>query len=78
MPYALSSIRRFVRFFDPERVRVVLPSLKDEISDVTSFLPGLDLWARFLAIDDCIEVICIDARQHEANGLALADFFDFT
>lgn len=46
--------------------------------DVTDFLPGQDLLAGLLAIDDRVEVICVDARQRVANGLVLADFFDFT
>lgn len=78
MPDVVRSIRTFVRFFDPERVRVVLLSPNRRNIAVTDFLPGHDLCAALLAIDDRVEVICIDARQRETNGLVLADFFDFT
>jgi len=41
------------------------------------FLSGRDLAQELLEIPT-VEVMCIDGRQRNKNGVLLADFFDFT
>ena len=75
MPGAADAVTAFINRFVPERTRVVLlnpawhGSLLDEewLRNETGQLWSLG-----------VEVVCIDARSRKANGLFLADFFDFT
>lgn len=78
MPNAVETVERFLRYFDSERVRVFLLSPNRLKTDLADFLPGHDLRVKFRRIDRRVEVACIDARQRKANGLLLADFFDFS
>ncbi|HEY4932145.1 MAG TPA: hypothetical protein VII23_11280 [Terriglobales bacterium] len=75
MPNVVEVCSAFVRYFNPERVRVVFlspdwhgESLQQEYS---SLVPGLRKFPS-------VEVCWIDAGSRTANGLLLADFFDFT
>jgi hypothetical protein len=77
MPDILDSVLAFVRAFDPERVRVVFLSPNRHGVELEEYLPDWDIRTELLRIDG-VEVACIDAREREANGLFLADFFDFT
>lgn len=75
MPGATVAIAAFIRRFAPERTRVVFLS-----PDRNRKLENEDwlrnetrrLWALG------VEVVRIDARSRTANGLLLADFFDFS
>ena len=77
MPDVVESVTIFSKAFEPERVRVVFLSPTRHGIELRDFLPGRDLSDELLQINH-VEVACIDARQREANGLFLADFFDFT
>jgi hypothetical protein len=77
MPDAIESINRFIKAFKPERVRVVFLSPNRHGIELGEFLPGRDLSDELFQIDG-VEVVCIDARERETNGLFLSDFFDFT
>lgn len=71
MPDVLGSVRGFIKAFRPERVRVVFlsPTRTGDSQEWQKLSPRLfSLGA---------EVACIDARDREANGLFLADYFDF-
>ena len=60
--------------FSPERIRIALLSPDrhgDPLSDANAHLEGLRRAA------EVAEVMCIDARTRERNGLLLADTFDF-
>ena len=77
MPDVVVSVTAFARAFDPERIRVVFLSPNRHGSELPSFLPGRDLMKELLSIPK-VEVMCVDGRQRDKNGLLLADFFDFT
>lgn len=77
MPDVVESVRLFAREFEPERVRVVFLSPTRHGVELKDFLLDRDLSDELLHMDH-VEVACIDARHREANGLFLADFFDFT
>jgi len=81
MPDARSTLEAFIREFDPERVRVMLPwpSHRSGINDedfgeeeVSSLLTA------FQSVEGRIEAHCLDTRSRDRNGLVLSDFFDFT
>lgn len=75
MPDAFEVISRFIVRFKPERVRICLlsPTISGMVlrtEDAKAFhRRGWSLGA---------EVLCINAICRNANGLLLADFFDFT
>ncbi|MGO8761385.1 MAG: hypothetical protein ACLP2P_15470 [Desulfobaccales bacterium] len=73
MPDVVESVRLFAQAFEPERVRVVFLSPTRHGVELNVQDHSDDL----LAIDH-VELVRIDARHREANGLFLADFFDFT
>ena len=77
MPDIVRSVESFTEALNPERVRVVFLSPNRHGVEVCEFLSGRDLSEELLQID-AVEVVCIDARKRESNGLFLADFFDFT
>jgi hypothetical protein len=77
MPDVVESVQHFVTAFEPECVRVAFLSPNRHGATLQSFLPGRDLFQELLRIPT-VEVVCIDARQRQSNGLFLADFFDFT
>ena len=75
MPNLIDSIDKFLKTFNPERVRLCFLSpmymgnrLPEEIFDVT--IPNL------LGLDNRVECCTLDANFN--HGLFLADFFDFT
>lgn len=73
---AEETIKRFISEFWPERVRAVV--LHTDLQGHSLADPRF--WATvdgLRAIPE-IEVMLVDAREYEANGLACADFFDFT
>lgn len=77
MPDVVRSVRYFNNVFKPERIRVIFPSPNHLEIGFSKFIAGRDLSAELLQIER-VEVACIDARNMKANGLFLADFFDFT
>jgi hypothetical protein len=77
MPDVVDSVRKFIAAFDPERVRVVFLSPNRHGLELKDFAPGRDLSDELHQING-VEVVCVDARRRAANGLFLADFFDFT
>jgi hypothetical protein len=74
MPDAVTTIAHFDRAFGPERIRVALldPDRNDGEWPVDPVKVMRDLHALGS------EVMRIDAARKDANGLLLADFFDFT
>ncbi|HEV2682734.1 MAG TPA: hypothetical protein VGV14_19705 [Rhodanobacter sp.] len=78
MPDAMTTIGAFIKAFEPERVRVAILCPNHQGVDVDGFLPGRDLLADMHSIDDRVEVMSLDVRKRNTNGLVLADFFDFT
>jgi hypothetical protein len=75
MPSAAAAIVAFMQRFHPERARAVfLNPDRHGGAHVQAFLSGEtdQLW------NAGAEVIVVDARRRDANGLVLADFFDFT
>jgi len=77
MPDVMESVEAFIAAFDPERIRIAFLSPNRHGQLLSDFLPERDLSQELLAIDR-VEVLRIDARQRNKNGLLLADFFDFT
>lgn len=77
MPDIEESLKQFIRYFNPERIRNVFLSPNRHGNVLSDFLPGRDLFDELLNLSN-VEVACIDARKRESNGLFLADFFDFT
>lgn len=77
MPDVVESVEKFAKRFKPERIRVAFLSPNHRGSDISTFLQNRDLMADLLSIPK-VEVMCLDGRQKEKNGLLLADFFDFT
>ena len=77
MPDVVESVKEFIAAFEPERVRVVFLSPNRHGLQLKDFLLGRDLSDELLQVGG-VEVACVDARRRQANGLFLADFFDFT
>ena len=77
MPDVVDSVNGFIRAFEPERVRVAFlsPDWRGNLADLRT--NGRDLTRELWALGP-VEVISIDARDRQANGRLLADFFDFT
>ncbi len=78
MPDVVATCNAFVRRFHPERTRVVFLSpnwrgafLQEQQEQYIAPIAGLQVLPP-------VEVCWIDARDRTANGLLLADFFDFT
>ena len=76
MPDVVASVSEFCDAFSPERVRVAFLSPNRHGIQIDAFLPNRDLTAELLAIPK-VEALCVDGRRRGANGLLLADFFDF-
>lgn len=76
MPDIVETTRRFLSYFEPERLRVIFLSPNRHGAEVSQFVPGRDLVDELLQLD--VEVACVDARRRTVNGLLLVDFFDFT
>lgn len=77
MPDIVETTKLFLREFEPERMRLLFLSPTRHGQSLSDYSDGRDLLADLLAIPR-VEVACIDARKREANGLLIADFFDFT
>jgi hypothetical protein len=77
MPDVVKSVKLFIHTFNPERVRIAFLSPTHHGQEVNTFSPGRDLTKELLAISR-VEVLCLDGRHKDKNGLLLADFFDFT
>ncbi|MCR9221958.1 MAG: hypothetical protein NXI21_17175 [Alphaproteobacteria bacterium] len=76
MPSVATAIDAFIKRFDPERVRAVLlnPNQVGDFTDASTLSKRLaDLHAL-----PRTEVIAVDGREKQGNGLIYADFFDFT
>jgi hypothetical protein len=74
MPDLRSTVRAICQRFSPERVRVALLSPDREgsqLEDIGRHLADLRDAA------DATEVMCVDARTPDRNGLLLVDTFDF-
>jgi hypothetical protein len=76
MPDVVKTCRAFVRYFEPERTRVVFLS-PDRHGRSLQETEHIGLVDRLREISS-VEVCWIDARNRTVNGLLLADFFDFT
>lgn len=77
MPDAVESVKIFIQAFEPERIRVVFLSPTRHGVEIKDFLPGRNITDELFSISN-VEVVYIDARYREKNGLFWADFFDFT
>jgi hypothetical protein len=76
MPDVVVTCRAFVRYFNPERTRLVFLS-PDRHGSCLQEAGQIDLVNRLRQIPS-VEITWIDARDRTANGFLLADFFDFT
>lgn len=76
MPDLVATCHAFVKRFNPERTRIAFLS-PDRHGVCLQKVDHLDLVTRLRQIPS-IEICWIDARDRAANGLLLADFFDFT
>lgn len=76
MPDVVGTCRAFARYFNPERTRVVFlsPDRHGACLQETGHMELVDGLRRI----ESVEVCWIDARDRTANGLLLADFFDFS
>jgi hypothetical protein len=74
MPDVVATVRAFVRRFNPERTRLLF--LSPDRHGTRLQKAHLLLVSRLRAIPT-VEVAWIDARRRTANGLLIADFFDF-
>lgn len=77
MPDVVATVQKFITYFEPERLRVVFLFPNRHGAQLQQFLPGRDISGELLQVKG-VEVTCVDARHRQANGLLLADFFDFT
>jgi len=77
MPDVVETMHGFVAAFSPERTRVAFLSPNRHGATIDGFLPGRDLLDKLLNIST-VEVLGMDGRRRNVNGLLLADFFDFT
>ena len=76
MPDVVESVRLFQNEFVPERIRILFLSPTRHSVGFADYSSGRDLTAELQALSR-VEVALIDARNREANGLLIADFFDF-
>jgi hypothetical protein len=76
MPDVVETIRAFVDRFSPERTRVAFLN-PDRHGYHLPEGPQTIIVNRLRSMQS-IEICAIDARDRTANGLLLADFFDFT
>jgi hypothetical protein len=75
MPDVVETCRAFVKYFNPERTRVVFLS-PDRHGTCLQEAEHMGLVSGLRQIPS-VEVCWIDARDRTVNGLLLADFFDF-
>ena len=77
MPDVTSSVEKFVNKFGPEKVRVCFLSPDKDGNLIFNKMNNFNSIVDSLINIDNVEVIFIDARSRDSNGLLLADFFDF-
>lgn len=75
MPDVVTTCAAFIRRFHPERTRVVF--LSPDWQGTVLQAQGVALNPALQSIPS-VEVCWIDAQDRTANGLLLADYFDFT
>lgn len=78
MPDVYKSVIEFVNRFNPERVRVCFLSPDRHGNLIHSKTDQINSIINDLISIKNVEVVFIDARSRDANGLLLSDFFDFT
>lgn len=78
MPDIVQCCSNFVQEFNPERLRVVFLSPTHNKMDLASYSQGRDFVAELHSLGKKIEVLAVDGRSRNLNGLIYADFFDFT
>ncbi|MFT9073222.1 hypothetical protein [Gluconobacter potus] len=76
MPDVIGSVDCFVKRFSPERTRILFLNPDRHSTFMASAV--LTAYVDRLRLISSVEVASLDARDREANGLFLADFFDFT
>lgn len=76
MPDAAEAVDAFVQRFAPKRVRIVFLSPDRCGKFASESFDVLNLTTRLWSIPS-VEIMSIDARDREANGLLLTDFFDY-
>ncbi len=76
MPDIAQTVRRFVSQLSPERTRICFlsPDRHGNIQQLSNIQNYLDALLKIAGV----EYVFIDARNREANGLLLADFFHFS
>lgn len=77
MPDSADTVRAFVKQFDPERVRVVFLSPTHNGKTLDEYGDDGRL-VRELGRIRNVEVVSVPVGRKRANGLLLADYFDFT
>lgn len=78
MPSLAASLRAFCNYYLPERVRICFLSPDKDNNLITDSINNINNTIDSLHNIGGVECIFIDARSRTANGLVLADFFDFT
>lgn len=78
MPDVVTSVQDFMNEFDPEKVRIAFLSPDFRGALIHNKMDNFDSIVDSLLNINNVEVMFIDARSREANGLLLADYFDFT
>lgn len=78
MPDLKTSIQAFYKRFLPERIRICFLSPDKDNNSITSSVNNINSLIDSLLSIEGVECMFIDARSKTANGLILADFFDFT
>jgi hypothetical protein len=78
MPDLKASVKAFHKRFLPERIRVCFLSPDKDGQLITEAVSNINALVDSLRRIDGVECMFIDARSKTANGLVLADFFDFT
>jgi hypothetical protein len=75
MADAVATCRAFVRYFEPERMRIAFlsPDRHGRCLQETEHMELVDALREIPSVEVC----WIDARDRTTNGLLLADFFDF-
>jgi hypothetical protein len=78
MPGLKTSVKAFYKRFLPERIRICFLSPDKDGNPITESVNNIDTLIHSLRSIKGVECTFIDARSKTANGLILADFFDFT
>jgi hypothetical protein len=78
MPSLKANVRAFYNRFLPERIRLCFISPDKDNNLITESVSDINTLVNSLRSINGVECIFIDARSKTANGLILADFFNFT